>query len=82
MSAIYCSYDYYGSIYLANFILITYYWVSVIEHISGKKIRNNTVEAPFVIPGVSTKWKSDLRFRPIVESEIGFLLEFDRYSND
>ena len=48
----------------------------------AQKTRNKTVEAPFFIPGVSTKRKSDLRVKPIVESEIGVLLEFERYSSD
>ena len=47
-----------------------------------KKNRNKTVESPFVIPGVSNKQQINLRVKPIVESEIGFLLEFDRYSSN
>ena len=41
-------------------------------------IINKTVDVPFVIPGVSTKRQSDFRVKLIVESEIGFLLEFDQ----
>ena len=52
------------------------------ESNSRTKIRNNTVEIPFFIPGASNERQSDLRGNPIVESEIGFLLEFDRYSSD
>ena len=39
-----------------------------------QKIRNNTVEASFGIPGVSTEPKNYLRVKPIVENDIGFLL--------
>ena len=63
-------------------ILITYYWVSMIKFISSTKIRNNTVEAPFGIPGASTEPKNYLRVNTIVESEIGFLLGISRYSCD
>ena len=42
---------------------------------TAQKIRNNTVEAPYVIPGVSSETENYLRVEPIVESEIGFLLE-------
>ena len=48
----------------------------------AQKIINNTVEASFVIPGTSIEPENDLRFKAIVEGEIGFLLEFDRYSSD
>ena len=60
-------------------ILITFYWVSVLEFISTTKIKNSTEEAPFVIPGGSTETENDLRVNPIVESEIIFLLEIDQY---
>ena len=42
-------------------------------------MRNNTVEASFVIPGMSTEPEKDLRAKFIVESKIGFLLLLDRY---
>ena len=37
VSALYCNYDYYGFIYLTYFILITYYWVSMLEYIFSTK---------------------------------------------
>ena len=46
------------------------------------KIRNNTVEAPFGVPGAITEPNNELRVKLIVESEIGFLLEFNWYSSD
>ena len=54
----------------------------MIESISIKKIRNNTEEAPLGILGASTEPYNDLRVKLIVESEIGFLLEIDRYYCD
>ena len=54
----------------------------MIKYISITKIRNNIVEAPFGIPGVSTENDKILRIKPIVESDIGFLLEIYRYSCD
>ena len=47
-----------------------------------QNIRKNTEEASFGIPGASTEPKNDLKFNPIVESEIVFLLEIDVYSWD
>ena len=47
-----------------------------------KKIGNNTEETPFVIPDASTEPKNNLRVNLIIESEIAFLLEIDRYSCD
>ena len=55
---------------------------SMFEFILVQKIINNTVEELFTIPGMSTKHNTYLRFNPIVESDIGLLLEFDRYSSD
>ena len=52
------------------------------ESISITKIINKTVEVIFVIPGASNKRQSNLRVKPIYDSKIGFLLEFDRYSSD
>ena len=48
----------------------------------SQKIRNNIVEAPFGIPYSRTERQKELRVMPIVDSKIGFLLEFDRYSSD
>ena len=44
-------------------ILITYYWVSVLGFIASTKIINNTVEAPFGIPGASTGPENESRKR-------------------
>ena len=46
----------------------------MIEFISSLKLRNNTEEAPFGIPGASTELESNLRVNTTVESKIGFLL--------
>ena len=54
-------------------ILITFYWVSMLKYISRTKIKNNTEEAPFVIPGERTEPENYLRVKPIVEIKIGFL---------
>ena len=62
------------------FRLITYYYYfPIFEYIYSTKIRNNTIEVPFFIPGARTERKSNLRVNPINESKIGFLLEFDWY---
>ena len=45
-------------------------------------IESISVEVPFGILDASTERQNDLRFKPIVESDIGFLLEFDQYSGD
>ena len=37
VSSLYCKYYYYSSIYLTDFVLITYYWVSIIESVSSTK---------------------------------------------
>ena len=52
----------------------------MLESVSGKKIRKNTEEAPYFIPGASTEPNNNLRFNPFVEIKIGFLLEVDCYS--
>ena len=52
------------------------------KYIYSKKIRNNTEEAPFGIPGASTEPKNDMKVKATVESDIGFLLEIDQYSCD
>ena len=59
------------------FILIDFYWVSMIKSISSTKIRNNTEKEPFGITGASTENKNNFRVKPIVESNICFLLEID-----
>ena len=38
-----------------------------------QKIRNNTVEVSFGIPGVINKPENNFRVKPIVESEVDFL---------
>ena len=48
----------------------------------AQKIINNTEEAPFGIRDVSTEWKNNLRFKPILEGKIGFLLGSNWYSSD
>ena len=55
---------------------------SIFESISSTKIRNKRIEVPFFIPGVSTERKRHFRFKPIVDSDIGFLLEFNWYSSE
>ena len=47
------------------------------ESFPSKKYINKIVEVPFFIPGASTEQQSNLRVKPIIESEIGFLLIFD-----
>ena len=44
------------------------------EIITSTKLINNTEEATFGILGVSTEHKNNLRFEPIVESKICFML--------
>ena len=63
------------------FVLLTFHWVSMLESISSKKLRNNTEEAPFVIPGASTEPENGLRVKPINDRDF-FLLEIDWYSCD
>ena len=46
------------------------------------KLRNNLEEAPFGIPVVSTENENIFSVNPIVESNIGFMLEIDWYSFD
>ena len=58
---------------------MTFYWVSMLEFISSTKLGNNTEDAPFGIMGESTETNNNLRVKPIVESDIGFLLEIDQY---
>ena len=73
----------YGSIYLTDFY--TYYLLLVFSCLNlfpDKKIRSNTLEAPFGITGASTETENVLRVNLIVEREIGFLLEFYQYSSD
>ena len=66
VSALYCNCYYYGFIYLIVFILMTYYWVSMIGSISSTKLINNTEKASFGIPGASTEHENYFRFNPIV----------------
>ena len=62
-----------------------YLWVTIgfpcLNIFPAQKIRNNTLEAPFGIPGVSTEPKNDLRVKPIVDIKIDFILEFKLYSS-
>ena len=83
VSAIYCNYGNYSLINLTSFH--TYYLLLVFTYFNlftVKRIRNNTVEASFGILGVSNEPKNYLKANPIVESDIGFLLESDWYSSD
>ena len=48
----------------------------------AQKIRNKTDESPFGIPGASNETEKNLRFKPVVESDIEFLLEIEWYSCD
>ena len=52
----------------------------MLKYISSTKLENNMEEVPFGIPGASTETKNDLRVKPIIESELSFLLEIYRYS--
>ena len=49
--------------------------------ISSTKIRNNTLEVSFGIPGVRTEPENYLRVKPIVDKKIDFMLEFESYSS-
>ena len=49
-----------------------------LNRFTAQRIINDTVEAPFEIPGAITVCKKNLRGKPISESNIGFLLEFER----
>ena len=62
--------------------MIYYYYFPCSKLFTAQKIRNNIVESPFGKTGVRTLQKNDLRFEPIVEIHIGFLLEFDKYSSE
>ena len=64
------------------FILITFYCISMIKCFHGTKIRNNTEEAPFGIPGASTEDNKNLKATPIIDNDISFLMEIDRYYCD
>ena len=46
---------------------------STFEYIFSKK-KKKTVYVPYVIPGASNKRQRDLRVKPIVDINIGFLL--------
>ena len=64
--------------------LNTYYLLLVLPCLNlfpAQKIRNKTVEVPFAIPGAIIERQIKLRVQPIVESNIGFILEFDRNSS-
>ena len=51
----------------------------MLESISSTQKKKNIVEAPFDIPGVSTEPENYLRVKLTVESNIGSMLEFNRY---
>ena len=54
--------------------LLLAFWFPFSNLFIAQKIRNKTEEAPFGIPGMSTESENGLRAKPIVESDIGFLL--------
>ena len=63
-------------------ILITHFlFFSCLNLFLAPKLRNKGVYAPFDITGVSNERKEHLRVKPIIERNIGFLLEFDQYSS-
>ena len=64
------------------FILISFYWVSMLKFIFGTKWGNNRKKAPFDILGASTETENVLRGKTIIEREIVFLVVIDRYSWD
>ena len=80
VSALYCKYYYYGFIYLAVLYLLLTIGFPCSNIFTEQQIRNNTKESPSGIPGASTEPENYLRFKLIVESEIGFLLEIYWYS--
>ena len=47
--------------------------------ISSTKNKKNIENSPFGIPSAITEPENYLGVKPIVKSEIGFLLEIDRY---
>ena len=47
---------------LLIFVLITFYWVSMLRIIYSIRLINNTKESNFGIPGASTEPKNYLRF--------------------
>ena len=54
VSVVYCNYYYYDLIHITDFILITFYCVSMLKFIYIKKLRIITEQALFGIPSVST----------------------------
>ena len=64
-------------------ILIIYYkFFPCFNIFTARKIRNNPLEASFNKLSASTEPENYLRIKSIVETEIDFLLEFDRYSSE
>ena len=63
---------------LLIFIFIIFFWVSMLKFISGKKIRDNTEEASFGIPGEITGPRNNIGVELIVKSKIGFMMETNR----
>ena len=62
-------------------LIFSYYLLLALMFYS-KKIRNNTVQSLFCIPGASAERQDDSRVKLILESKIGLLLEFNRYSSE
>ena len=67
---------------LLVFILVTLYWVSMIESISSIILINSTEKAPFAILVMSTEHENVLRVKPIAQIKICFLFEIDLYLYD
>ena len=65
-----------------TFMLITFYWVSLIKFIYSTKLSNNKEEAPFGIPKAITEEENNLRVKTMVEHEICYMLEIDQYHCD
>ena len=64
------------------FLLIKYFWVSMIECTYETNLRNNTEKSPYGITDASTEHKKFLMSNPVIEINICFLLDLDQYSCD
>ena len=79
----YFNYDYYGSINLTYFKLITLYSFFLVSiSFQPQKKEKYTLYASFKTLGASTETVNNLCVKPIVDSEICILLQFDQYSSD
>ena len=64
------------------FIIINFYWVSIIDSISSTQIGTNAEEEPFGTPSVLNEPKKFFRFKTIGENYLVFLFEIDKLSCD